>query len=396
MKKVFLAVFILLLACTHPSADDSGATQEGIDRTVTGNSQFALDLYDVLDDKDGNLFFSPYSISTALSMTYEGARANTAEQMQDVFHFDTDADARHSSNAALYNSINAPRKEYKLSTANALFAEQDFTFLDEFMAAANDYYGARIQNSDFKGNADGERKRINRWVEDQTNNKIKDLIPAGLLNPLTRLVLVNAIYFNGDWEQEFDKKDTSKQDFRTPSGKTSVDMMSIRGESFRYVDIDNVQILEMPYKDDELSMVVMLPESDLSEIDEIRWDAWRKELKLQEVDVWFPRFKMETEFNLNDALAGMGMTDAFSSAADFSGMTGRKDLFISAVIHKAFVEVDEKGTEAAAATAVLMGELAAAPSMPKVFRADHPFIFMIVHRETGSILFMGRVVDPTA
>jgi serpin B len=253
---------------------------------------------------------------------------------------------------------------------------------------------------DFVTETEKTRQKINRWVEDKTNDKIKNLIPEGALNAMTRLVLTNAIYFKGDWASQFDKDDTEDADFFVSPEKTVTASLMYQKEEFKYAENELLQILQLPYKGDDLSMLVLLPKEKIGladlekELTADKLTEWQKRMYEQEIEVYLPKFKMTSQFSLSETLKKMGMSDAFDPGkADFSGMTGNKDLFISAVLHKAFVEVNEKGTEAAAATGVMM-QLSMALDEP-VFRADHPFIFMIQDNKTGSILFVGRVMDPT-
>ncbi len=385
------------------TGDGSKATLEDTGSVVDANNQFALDLYSKYKSEEGNVFFSPYSISTALAMTYEGAKGQTAEEMQSVFHFPKDDSERRLGYAGLYNELNKKDKEYKLSTTNALWAQQDYYFLDEYFEAVEEYYGGKVTNLDFIKNAEKSRIIINDWVEDKTNDKIKDLIPSGVINSMTKLVLTNAIYFKGEWAKQFDKDNTSDQDFKITSDKVvKIPMMQCAYDEteFNYAENDELQILELPYFGGDLSMLVLLPKDDIKTFENSitveRLTRWKKVLREQEVNVFIPRFKFETKYFMADTLKEMGMPTAFSDSADFSGMTGKQDLFISAVIHQAFVEVNEEGTEAAAATAVVMElKSIAEPEPIPIFRADHPFVFMIQEKETGSILFMGRVSDPS-
>ena len=263
------------------------------------------------------------------------------------------------------------------------------------------YYGGRVTNLDFIEETEKSRKTINDWVAEQTKDKILDLIPAGVLNALTRLVLTNAIYFKGQWLTQFDEENTTEEDFRvSPERTIKVPMMSLaNGETeFNYLETENLQILEMPYDREELSMLILLPEEDgLSALEESlnleNIDQWRNTLNRQSVNVFMPKFTFETKYFLGQTFQKMGLPTAFSKQADFSGMDGTKDLFISKVIHQAFVEVNEEGTEAAAATAVVMELESIGPSIA-VFRADHPFIFLIQDNQSGNILFLGRVVNP--
>jgi len=371
---------------------------------VNANNQLAFELYSQFNEesKDSNIFFSPYSISIALTMTYEGAKGQTAEEMQSVLHIPEDANVRRPNFARIFNEINKKEKKYKLSTANALWAQKDYSFLKEYTNNVEKYYGGKLTNLDFTRESEKSRQIINKWVEDQTNNKIKDLIPQGVLNAYTRLVLTNAIYFKGTWVKQFDEKDTKEEDFRIDSSNTvKVPMMRLIGDGvkFNYVETDEIQILEMPYHGEDLSMLIILPKgNNFANIEKSitleKLSEWKNMLNEQRVDIFIPRFKFKTKYFMAKALSDMGMPTAFGSTADFSGMDGTRDLFIQNVIHQAFVEVNEEGTEAAAATGVVMGITSVGPRIP-IFRADHPFIFIIQERETGNILFLGRVSDPS-
>ena len=406
-----LILSILLFGCStvqpiidaRPVIDDTGATPSGVSSVIDANNQFAFELYSKLNENEkGNIFFSPYSISTALAMTYEGTKGQTAEEMQKVFHFPADIDVRGPAFAKIYNEINKKDKEYKLNTANALWAQKDYAFLNSYFDLVGKYYGGKVTNLDFIGETEKSRVTINDWVEDQTNDKIKDIIPPGVLNPMTRLVLTNAIYFKGTWVKQFDEKNTKEQDFRVSPGNTvKVPMMSLTGKDakFNYTETDKLQVLELLYKGNELSMLVLLPKEDnLDSISDSlnaeKLAGLRSSLREQQVDVFLPKFKFETKYFMADTLSDMGMPTAFTQGkADFSGMTGNQDLFISKVIHQAFVEVNEEGTEAAAATVVIM-TMSAMPRQT-IFMADHPFIFIIQQKETGNILFLGKVIDPS-
>ena len=384
--------------------DDTGATKEGVNAVVNANNQLAFELYSQFNEesKDSNIFFSPYSISIALTMTYEGAKGQTAEEMQSVLHIPEDANVRRPNFARIFNEINKKEKKYKLSTANALWAQKDYSFLKEYTNNVEKYYGGKLTNLDFTRESEKSRQIINKWVEDQTNNKIKDLIPQGVLNAYTRLVLTNAIYFKGTWVKQFDEKDTKEEDFRIDSSNTvKVPMMRLIGDGvkFNYAETDEIQILEMPYHGEDLSMLIILPKgNNFANIEKSitleKLSEWKNMLNEQRVDIFIPRFKFKTKYFMAKALSDMGMPTAFGSTADFSGMDGTRDLFIQNVIHQAFVEVNEEGTEAAAATGVVMGITSVGPRIP-IFRADHPFIFIIQESETGNILFLGRVSDPS-
>jgi serpin B len=293
---------------------------------------------------------------------------------------------------------------YQLHIANALWAQKGYRFLDEFLTLNQESYGAGVRRVDFKGATEAARRTINAWVEKQTRDKIKELLKRGILTSLTRLVLTNAIYFKGDWASQFDKKHTRDMPFRLSQGQSVRVPMMYQAHKFGYMEAPDFQMLEMPYKGDDLSMVVLLPRKvggleamcGKLKADELGARLSRIGRRRQKVRTWLPRFKLTSQFSLNQMLSSMGMVDAFTPGkADLSGMDGRKELYIQAVVHKAFVDVNEEGTEAAAATAVVVGLRSARPRI-LVFRADHPFLFLIRHNKTGTILFLGRVTNPKA
>lgn len=384
-----------------PKADDTGSTQPGIKAVTNANNKFAFDLYSQLDkSENGNLFYSPYSISAALAMTYEGAKGKTADEMKSVFNF-PESNILRPNFAAIYNDINKGASDYELRTGNALWVQQDFPFLADYKTRVEKYFGGKAANLDFVSESEKSRQTINSFIGEQTNNKIKDLIPTGFLNAMTRLVLTNAIYFKGTWQWEFDTSDTRDSDFKiTPTNIVKTPMMNMDPDkaSFNYADTGDLQILELPYKGDEISMLVLLPSENLDAIETTltaeklnEYKSKMKETKLDSISL--PKFEFDTKYFMKDVLSALGMPTAFSESADFSGMTGKRDLFISFVIHQAYVKVDEKGTEAAAATAVGMQTTSVRPRTD--FRADHPFVFLIQDKGTGNILFFGRMVDPT-
>jgi len=371
-------------------------------QTAEANTAFAIDLYAQLKKQEGNLFFSPYSISTALAMTYAGARGNTAAQMAEVLHFKLEPEVLHRAFGQLVADLNEQGKKgaYELAVANALWGQKGYGFLKEFLDLTRENYGAGLNEVDFAGATEAVRQRINKWAEDETRGKIKDLIPKGVLTIATRLVLTNAIYFKGNWASQFKKEATRDAPFTLLDGeKVDVPMMDQR-EDFGYMERETFQALELPYVGEELSMVVLLPREvdGLTALEALltaeNLSEWLPALRKRKVQVYLPKFKMTSAFESSKALKSMGMTDAFSLAlADFSGMNGGTEpLSISKVIHKAFVDVNEEGTEAAAATAVVVHGGMGAPT----FRADRPFLFLIRDNKSGSILFMGRVVNPKA
>jgi serpin B len=404
MKHLLHLTLVALVMTTMIGRPADIKAANDIKSLAGGNTAFALNLYARLKTTDGNLFFSPYSISTCLAMTYAGARGDTAAQMAQTLHFDTNQIQLASSFGELQKQLNneQEKKGIELNIANGLWGQKDYPFLPAFLNVAKQSYGANLKQVDFHTHAETARIEINDWVSDKTKAKITDLIQPGVLDPMTRLVLVNAIYFKGRWASEFEKQNTRKLPFTVSSAqKIEVPLMS-RTADFRYAEVEGLQLLELPYAGDDLSMVVLLPR----ELDGLKGvedqfnkqtlDRWLAQAREQKVAVFLPKFKMAAQFSLAKPLAEMGMTDAFSRNANFSGMDGERDLFISAVVHKAFVDVNEEGTEAAAATGVVMRSMAVMMPRPTpIFRADHPFIFLIRDNHSGSILFLGRLVDPT-
>ena len=381
----------------------SGARAADTASVVSGNNQFAFDLYAKLASGDGNLFFSPYSISTALGMTWAGARGNTELQMAQVLHFEANQAAEHTAFGGLQTQLNAvqERKLVALNIANGLWAQQDHKFLPAFLNIAEKDYGAKVEQVDFHTGADSVRKDINDWVSDKTAGRIKDLVGPGALNQMTRLVLVNAIYFKGKWLTQFKASDTHPAPFKTAPDQSVEAPFMHQIANFGYAEADGLRLLELPYAGGDLSMVVVLP----AETNGLKWlengltadklSGWVASTRKQKVEVYLPKFTLTGQFMLGDTLRAMGMTDAFTPEADFSGMDGERDLYISAVIHKAFVDVNEEGTEAAAATAVTIRALAIArPIDIPIFRANHPFLFLIRDVHSGSILFLGRLTQP--
>lgn len=409
---IAFAVALAALLCVGGSrcrAGDAvpGAAGPASKPVVEGNSAFALDLYSRLREREGNLFFSPWSISAAFGMTYAGARGETEAEMAKVLHATLPQKDLHPAWAALIASLDTSGKDkgYKLNVANALWGQRDEPFLPDFLSLTQSNYGAGLRLVDYKSDTEGARKKINVWVEEQTNQKIKDLIKPGVLDPMTRLVLVNAIYFKGDWAKQFPKGETKDAPFHLADGKDVQAALMHLKEKFSYMETPTLQVLQMPYKGGDLAMLVLLPvkADGLPEVEKsLTLDTlagWIGRLDSgTKVDVFLPKFRMTGEFSLKETLESMGMRLAFSDAkADFSGMNGRKDdLYIQAAVHKAFVDVNEEGTEAAAATAVTLGERGGPPRPPPVFRADHPFLFLIRDLRSGSLLFIGRVANPAA
>jgi len=409
MKTLLCALLCVLgasaILAAQPPATKMPAKTADQSEAVKGSNAFAVDLYHQLGAKPGNLFFSPESISTAFAMTYAGARGQTAAEMQKVFHFTLPPDRLHPAMGALLAGMNAPHQGYALSVADALWAEQDEHFFPAYLKLVETNYRAGFHAVDFKSAPESVRATINQWVEKQTNDKIQNLLGPGTVTPLTRLILTNAIYFKGNWAAGFDKDQTKDEEFHLSAAQTVKTPLMHRTDGYRYYDGGTFQALELPYAGNELSMVVLLPKEigGLPAIEKsltsTAANAWLEKLKFEDkVILTLPRFKTPQQFELKDTLGKMGMAQAFSNTADFSGMDGKPDLFISAAIHKAYIDVNEEGTEAAAATGVVMRQaLARAPmpeSPPIVFTADHPFLFLIRENASGAILFMGRVTDP--
>ncbi|XP_038050241.1 serpin B6-like isoform X2 [Patiria miniata] len=372
------------------------------------SNTFASNLFRVLTEGgSSNIFFSPMSISTALAMTFMGARGETASQMSQALHFNIlEESVLHQSFADLSALIFRADAPYTLKTANRLFGHKGLDVLATFVDDSKKYYGASMETLDFIGDGEGSRLHINSWVEKQTANRIKELLAAGSIDALTRLVLVNAIYFKGDWAAKFEVSNTSPEKFHVSATEDiDVPMMHQKGKfNFGRDDSVSSSILELPYIKEEVSMFIVLPDqvdglADVrKKLSQEMIDSWVTEARLRDsptVIVSLPKFTLEQDFVLNDVLRKMGMNDPFdASKADFSGMTGDKDLFISKVIHKAFLDVNEEGSEAAAATAVVMKLRCARPMKPLEFKADHPFLLFIYDNKSSAVLFMGQLCKP--
>jgi serpin B len=372
---------------------------------VKGNTEFGLDLYGRLRAADGNLFCSPYSISTALAMTYAGARGATAAEMAGALRFSLPPDRLHPAFGTLFREINAPgaKRASELFTANALWSQKGVPFEPSFQQLVRSAYGAGLQEVDFARATETARRTINAWVEQQTRDRIKDLLREGMLDPMTVLVLTNAIYFKGTWRNAFPKEATQPGDFSLDARRAvqGVPLMHQR-DVYPYLDGETLQVIDLPYQANELSMIIALPrkvdglEAIERTLTAVRVNEWTGKMTPHEVAVVIPRFKITRQFALGQPLMDLGMKRAFSPYdAYFSAMVKARRVFVSAVIHQGFVDVNEKGTEAAAATAGLFMTASARPPTP-VFRADHPFFFLIRENRTGSVLFAGRVTNPLA
>ncbi len=387
---------------TRPDAPAQDLTE-----LVSGNNAFAFDLYRALRGRrEGNLFYSPFSISIALAMTWAGARGETERQMAETLHFTLPQDRLHPAFNALdlelaqrgQGAQGRDSKGFRLHVVNALWGQKDYRFLPEFLETLARHYDAGLRLLDFAGDPEAARGIINDWVRQQTEGRIRDLLPPGAVDALTRLVLTNAIYFNAAWAEPFDRRDTREGPFYLLDGSQVTVPMMRQTANYGYAAGEGFQAVELPYDGGELAMVILLPDAGRLEEFENSLDAGRVQeilsgLAYQQVTLTMPRFRVESDFSLADTLAAMGMPAAFEPGqADFSGMDGSHNLSISRILHKAFVVVDESGTEAAAATAVVVGLTALMPQVEVT--VDRPFIFLIRDRQTGTILFVGRVVHP--
>jgi len=399
-----------------PMLDDSASTPEGMNKLIEANNKFALDLYDQVDSITNNVFFSPYSISTAMMIAREGARTQTANEIDSVFYY-PELEIMRNNFAGIYNNMNEDHRSYQLKTGNAIWIQQDFPFKEKYKNNVENFYGAKAVNLDFINNAAESVNTINNFISEQTNGKIDNILNPSDITYRTRAILTNAIYFKGDWVYSFKKSKTQLSDFYlNDRTKIQTDMMNLETKETKlnYVDLGNLQLLELPYKGDDLSMLIILPRTE-EEIFKITmrdknikminteltldnlysWKSQMRKIKLNQVII--PKFKFDSKYELNDILKTMGMPLAFNDAyADFSGMahlSPDERMFIEKVIHQAYVKVDEKGTEATAATAISMGfSNSAGPSTS--FIADHPFTFIIQNKNNGNILFIGKVNDP--
>jgi len=407
-----------LVGCTQPVAGKElksdkqrvsypDVSQIEIESLVDGNSAFAFNLYQQLIDNGENLFYSPYSLSLALAMTYAGARGETAQEMANTLHFYLSQDKLHPAFNWLDIEL-AKRGEgaegkddegFRLNIVNAIWGQENYRFLDDFLDVLAENYGAGLRILDFIKSTEESRTTINKWVSQQTEERIEELIPQGAIDAATRLVLTNAIYFNAAWMYPFDEKNTVDGDFNFLNGDTVIVPMMSQTELLNYMKGNNYQVVELPYDGNELSMLLIMPDegsfaSFEQALDNELIDNILSQLGTKQVVLSMPKFEFRTEVGLKQILPAMGMPTAFSGMADFSGMTGNHDLFIGDVLHEAFVSVDEAGTEAAAATAVIM-KLTAAEEMVTM-SLDHPFIFLIRDIKTGTVLFVGRVLNPKA
>jgi serpin B len=405
----FVAALAIGLCATRARAGDVAASPQDVAALADGNNAFALDLYAQLaKTNSGNLFFSPYNIRTALAMAYAGARGETAEQMRKVLHFSLPDDRLHAAFAALATDLNNGatvdgQPAYELSIANGLWGQSGYRYSPGFQRLLREYYGADLQQADFIAAAEEGRQNINQWVEEQTHKNISNLIGPGILDTHTRFVLASAIYFKGNWAAQFEKGQTQMQPFHLDS-KNSITMpLMYKKTANTYMGNDIIQAVGLPYVGNELEMVIFLPrdfdgllllEQKLAAGD---MDSWLGQLQEVPVEIYLPKFRSRSQTDLPQMLATLGMADAFDThRSDFSGITALP-LYVGDAVHAAYVDVSEEGTEAAAATAILGRKKVGAvgrKQAPIIFRADHPFFFVIREESSGAVLFMGRVTDP--
>ena len=382
----------------YTAADDSASTPEGVKQVVNANNQFAIDLYQQINKQpaqsDKNIFFSPYSLSTAIAMLYTAAEGETKQQIQKTFHYPTLAILNPNS-AALYNQFNKPNPNYELSTVNDLWMRQGLSPNQNYLDTVKRYYGGQVTNLDFASRPEPSRQTINKTIANHTKQMIPELLPEGSIKSSTAAVLTNAVYFKGDWKSAF--AGSYKSDFIDYDGNDSAVKMMTKTANFGYTEDEKVKVLNLPYKGDDLSMIVILPQSKgklamqalVKNLSADQIGQWTHNMKIKAVDLQLPKFKMEQDYKMDELLAEMGMPIAFDSRADFSLFNNKLPLAVDSIIHKAVIEVDEKGTVAAAATSI--GPVLVSANYDVEFNANRPFIFMIKDNKTDAILFLGQV-----
>jgi serpin B len=421
MKKLLVPLLLSLLmivsACARPSYGEElksdlprltpDVSAADMAELVTGNTDFALALYQLLKEDGGNFFYSPYSISVALAMTYAGAEGETEAQMRQALRFSLGQEGLHQAMNVLDAAINSRGQEargkddqpFSLKVVNAIWGQQDFNFLPSFLDTLAENYGAGLRTLDFAADPDGARQTINDWVSKETEKRIQNLLPPGSIKEITRLVLTNAIYFNGGWARPFEESATGNAAFHLVDGRQVTVSMMRQSETLNYGAGQGWQAVELKYDGGELSMVIILPDAGAfndfeNNLDATTLAAILAGLDSHTVNLAMPKFEFDSQFSLKNALSALGMPVAFTDQADFSGITGQSNLLISDVVHKSFVSVDESGTEAAAATGVIMDLTSAPGGEPVTMTIDRPFIFLIQDNATGSVLFTGRVMNP--
>ena len=379
------------------------STPEGIAEVVTANNQFAIDMYQQIngqpDQADKNVFFSPYSLSTAMAMVYAAAEGETKAQIQKTLHYPAPSTLNPNS-AALYNQFNKPNPDYKLATVNDLWMQQGLTPTKSYIDTVQRYYSGQVTALDFEGSPDPACQTINKKIADKTKQLIPELLPKGSIKSDTAVVLTNAIYFKGDWTMPFTAESTSAQPFYNAIGRASTVQMMRQQSYFDYYEDKHIQVVQLPYKGDDLSMLVVLPKLNhklamqqlAKSLSATKIKQWSAGLVRQEVDLQLPKFKLDARYQMKTLLADMGMTKAFNNAAEFNLYADGTPIKLDEVYHQAVVTVDEKGTEAAAAAGAV--GMYVGRSYPVEFKADHPFMFVIKDNKTDAILFLGQVNKP--
>lgn len=392
MKKYSL-IFVLCLWVLSPSL---AQTRQ---QAAQGNNQFTMELYHKIRKEPVNMFYSPLSISSAFAMTYAGAKGETAKQMQSTFHYGQNAPAFHQDYAELQSLLNKETNNLSLSLANAVWIQSGLKLESAYENTLTKYYKAGLERTSFSDDPDGSRERINNWVEEKTHNKITDLLPRSAIRQSTQMILVNALYFKGAWQNPFNKEATVQDTFYVfKKCATDATFMNQSFTGYYYED-DLAQVVEMPYKGGQVSFVLIVPKKrfDLLAVEkafnEKRYQNYLRKMTNTRINLSMPKFTMECSYSLSEPLKQLGLKDAFGSSADFSGMTKETKLVIDKVLHKTFIEVNEKGTEAAAATAITMVKSSFVREMATV-NANHPFMFLLKDNRSSAILFMGRVMDP--
>ena len=379
------------------------STPEGIAEIITANNQFAIAMYQQIngqpDQADKNVFFSPYSLSTAMAMLYAAAEGETKAQIQKTFHYPAPAILNPNS-AALYNQFNKPNPDYKLATVNDLWMQQGLTPTKSYIDTVQRYYSGQVTALDFEGSPDSARQTINKKIVEKTKQMIPELLPKGSIKSDTAVVLTNAIYFKGDWTMPFTAERTSAQPFYNAIGRASTVQMMQQQSYFSYYEDKHIQVVQLPYKGDDLSMLVVLPKLNhklamqqlAKSLNATKIKQWSAGLVRQEVDLQLPKFKLDARYQMKTLLADMGMPKAFNNGAEFNLYADGTPIRLDEVYHQAVVTVDEKGTEAAAAAGAV--GMYVGMSYPVEFKADHPFMFVIKDNKTDAILFLGQVNKP--
>ena len=383
----------------YTAADDSASTPEGVKKVVDANNQFAIELYQQINKQpkqaENNVFFSPYSLSTAMAMLYVAAEGETKHQIQKTFHYPTPAILNPNS-AALYNQFNKPNPNYELSTANDLWMRLGLSPNQTYLDTVKRYYGGQVTNLDFASRPEPPRQTINKTIANHTKQMIPELLPEGSINSSTAAVLTNAVYFKSEWAQPLGLRGSTQPFYNLNGTTTDTNFMYSIGKS-SYTEDEQVQVVELPYKSNDLSMLIVLPklketaamEALVKNLSADQIGQWTHNMKIKEVDLQLPKFKMEQDYKMDELLAEMGMPIAFDSRADFSLFNNKLPLAVDSIIHKAVIEVDEKGTVAAAATSI--GPVLVSANYDVEFNANRPFMFMIKDNKTDAILFLGQV-----